>query len=216
MRINSIENYNILQSRRRNDNKFVHVPTFKAIPLSAKTPQFKTQNAEKIYNQVYKIFNITGENGKLGKRFMTTINGKNYCIDCNRQNLMQQRITIKDNIENLSDWDKAQKNQTVVELFFNQNGMLDNGSLTKEENNGFYRSALFRREGNTHRVLHIEGVTYRPTKGNDIIWQSDPDLSYNRISQDIDLTNKFGDLDLFELFFEFIKPYKRILPITKD
>lgn len=218
MRINNISYYNITQpvQKQNHKNNTTKNVNFEAIPIQLRRPKFKDPHVEKVYNQVLKLYELAGIGGEIKKVQFKDIDGKKYGIYCNRKNPKQQQVTIKNNVSNQDEWNKPQEKQTVINLYFNENGYLDNGTLTRPERNGYFRNANFRRNGRCHRSIQIEGLTYHPTKNNETIWSSVPSLSYYGVSQDVDIIEKFKDIELSELFFEFTKSHKSILPILKD
>ena len=215
MLISSISSYsqNNLPKQNITRNKNIN---FESTYIKPQGPKFKTKHIEEVYNKMYKYFNIVGLYGKLKAPLIVEVNGTKYGIDCNRKNPEQQRIIIKDKINSIEDWNKLQPEQSIVEFNFNEFGKLDNGTFTKTEKDGYCRNAFYRRESRSHRQLQIEGITYRPTRNNDTIWASVPELSYCSVNHDIDIFERFKDVELAELFLEFTKPYREILPATKE
>lgn len=215
MQINRINIYSNYHKTNQNRIQFSN-PNFEGISIKAKKPKFKTQHIENLYNKAYKYFNMVGLYGKLSSPRLIEVDGIKYGIDCNRKNPKQQHLVIKDKLNTIEDWNTLQEGQSVIEFNFNEAGKLENGSFTKTEANGYCRNAFFRREGKSHRQMRIEGIEYRPTRNNDTIWSSVPELSYFGVDQDIDVIEKFKDIKLSELFFEFTKAYREILPATKE
>ena len=139
---------------------------------------------------------------KMETTSICTVNNKKYGIRWDTQNENKLILKIKDNIESndTAEWKKNKDNQSVLECFFDKNGIMINGSITKKIKKDYSLNALYDRDYRGHRTIQMDGITYRPYGGSDEYWESMPINSCYSIKKDICLRNQLEKIELSELF----------------
>ena len=202
MRINTITskpNYNTISNTTN--------LTFKSKRQLYKIKRAEIKNLESrtVYEKASEILNKL-PNGKMEKTIICNVNGKKYGIRWNTKNENNLILKIKDNIvsNDTIEWEKNKDNQTVLECFFDKNGVMQNGNITKKIKDTYSLNASYSRGNNCHKTLYMDGISYRPCLETDGYWESMPSKSCYNIKKDINLQNCLQEFELSELFCSLI------------
>lgn len=159
-----------------------------------------------VYEKASEWLNIL-QNGKMEKTVICNVNGKKYGFRWDTRNKDNLILKIKDNIDSsdTNEWTKTKDGQSVLELFFDKNGVIHSGNITKKLKDTYSLNALYLRDSNNRKTIFMDGITYKPCVGNDGYWESMPSRSCYGIKKDIYLSDFLKEIELSELFVSLIE-----------
>lgn len=167
-------------------------------------PVLKSNDCIKVYEKANKLLNKL-PNGKMEVTALCKVNDNQYGIRWNTQDSDNLFLKIKDKIDTntTEEWEKAKVEQTVMECYFNKDGIMQNASITKKLKNNFSLNAFYHRNRNIKTLL-IDDVTYRLAPNTEDCWISIPTLSCYRANKDIEPRKYFKEIELIDLFCTLI------------
>ena len=119
-----------------------------------------------VYEKASEWLNILPK-GKMEKTVICNVNGKKYGFRWDTKNEDNLILKIKDNIESSDtiEWNKNKDNQSVLELFFDKNGIMRSGNITKKLKDTYSLNALYLRDNNNVKISRqIEDLAYKILK----------------------------------------------------
>lgn len=227
MKINSVSNLSVLCARMNNlnvSNEHKNIVNNSELISSQASLAFRAQvlygyrrpvinNADTkiVYDKVSQVLKKLPDSARMTKPILVKTGDESYGFTWDKSNPNKYKLLIKNNINSVEDWEKADSQRSVMSCMFNDKGMLQIGELTRPLKADYSQGVFYHHGGKDGRKIRIDDLTLRPSTESYEVWSIIPDLSTKYANGEVNLKEKLKDVMLNDMFIELTRSKTSIM-----